>query len=351
MSGALVSPGCMQAAQIVQQYTRSPLDIFKLRPLKSYVFSASGRCVIAYQIANNTAIALGDPVGPGTEIQATVRRFLQICSEKRWGVAFYRTRPDFLSLYRSLQLRQLKIGDEAIVDLGDFSLEGKSKRDIRSKAHHFEELGIRVVEYQPPLPADTIAQLKIVSDEWLKIPGRRERTFAVGHFDPDYLRCTPVLAVVDPVGTILAFINLIAINTIEITGDLMRRRTDVPNGVMDYLFVKLLQYARARGYSRVSLGMAPMTGFKEDERATLEERLIHSLFQRLNFLFSFRGLYQYKAKFATCWEPRYLIYRNLIHLPRTALALRELSEIESKEHHVCVNRETLAYTSKNETKH
>ena len=77
--------------------------------------------------------------------------------------------------------------------------------------------------------------------------------------------------------------------------------------------------------------MAPMKGFKDGERATLEERLIHGLFQKLNFLFSFRGLYQYKAKFATCWEPRYLIYRNLMQLPHTALALRRLSEIEEQQ--------------------
>src|SRR5258708_5397823 len=339
----IVSSERVQAAKIVEQYARSPLDIFKLWPVKSYLFSASGRCVIAYQVANNTAIALGDPVGLETEIEATVRRFLQICNEKRWGVAFYRTCPDFLQVYNRVHLRKLKIGDDAIVDLSAFSLEGKSKRNVRAKAHQLEELGIQVVEYRPPLPADTIAQLKTVSDQWLKIPGRRERTFTVGHFDPDYVRSTPVLAVVDLAGNILAFINLISANTSEITGDLMRRPTDVPNGVMDYLFLKLFQYARERGYSRVSLGMAPMTGFREDERATMEERAIHGLFQKLNFLFSFRGLYHYKAKFATSWEPRYLIYRNLFQLPRTAFALRRLSEVRSKEGHSRVSKAALMY--------
>jgi phosphatidylglycerol lysyltransferase len=167
----------------------------------------------------------------------------------------------------------------------------------------------------------------VVSDQWLAIPGRRERGFAVGRFDSDYLRSNPVLTVVDAEGTVLAFINLISVNRTEITGDLMRRRTDVPNGVMDYLFVKLFEYARKKGYSRVSLGMAPMTGFQEHEEATLEERMIHGVFQKLNFVFSFRGLRHYKAKFATSWEPRYLIYRSSMDLPRIALALRRISEI------------------------
>jgi phosphatidylglycerol lysyltransferase len=321
----------MRATEIVEQYARSPLDVFKLWPDKSYFFSSSGRSVIAYRVANDIAIALGDPVGLEAEIEPTVCQFLQMCRENGWGVAFYQTLPDFVPVYRRLRLKKLKIGDDAMVDLPEFSLEGKSKRELRSKVHQFEDMGIHMLEYQSPVPDDIIAQLKAVSDQWLEIPGRRERGFTLGHFDPDYLRSKPVLAVVDTTGTVLAFINLISINRSEITGDLMRRRTDVPNGVMDYLFIKLILYARERGYARVSLGMAPMTGFQEHEEATVEERAIHGLFQKLNFLFSFRGLHHYKAKFATSWEPRYLIYRNIMELPRTALALRRVSEIRKEQ--------------------
>ena len=312
---------------VVEQYARTPLDLFKLWPEKSYFFSPSGLCVIAYRLAANVAVALGDPVGPGREIEPTVHDFLEMCDEKGWKATFYQTLPDFLPMYRRLRLKKLKIGDEAMVDLQEFSLEGKSKRDVRSKLHHFDDVGLRVVEYRPPAPDDVIDQLRVVSDQWLEIPGRRERSFAVGHFDPGYLRSNPILTVEDTTGTVLAFINLISVNGREITGDLMRHRTDVPNGVMDYLFAKLFDYAKQRGYARVSLGMAPMTGFQEHEEALWEERVIHGLFEKLNFIFSFRGLRRYKAKFATSWEPRYLIYRSRLELPRIALALRRISEI------------------------
>jgi phosphatidylglycerol lysyltransferase len=316
-----------QTESVVEQYARTPLDLFKLWPEKSYFFSPSGQCVIAYRVAAGVAVALGDPVGPGREIEPTARQFLEMCDEKGWRPAFYQTLPDFLPMYRRLRLKKLKIGDEAMVDLQEFSLEGKSKRDVRSKLHHFDDLGIRVAEYQPPVPDEIIDQMKVVSDQWLEIPGRRERSFTVGHFDPGYLRSNPILTVEDTTGTVLAFINLISVNPSEITGDLMRHRTDVPNGVMDYLFAKLFEYAKQRGYDRVSLGMAPMTGFQEHEEALWEERLIHGLFQKLNFIFSFRGLRNYKAKFATSWEPRYLIYTRRLELPRIALALRRISEI------------------------
>jgi phosphatidylglycerol lysyltransferase len=240
----------------------------------------------------------------------------------------------------------LKIGDDAKVDLPDFSLQGKSKRELRPKVRQLEAMGIHTLEFQPPVPDGIIAQLKAVSDQWLRIPGRRERSFTLGQFDPDYMRSKPVLVVLDSAGTVLAFINLISVNRSEITGDLMRRRTDAPNGIMDYLFIKLFQYARERGYARVSLGMAPMTGFEDREEATAEERAIHGLFQRLDFLFSFRGLHHYKAKFATSWEPRYLVYRNALELPRTAFALRWLSEIRKEKDERGASEEEPVYASK-----
>lgn len=321
-------PEQMRVAEIVERYARTPLDAFKPWPDKAHFISSNGQCVIAYRVAHRMAITLGDPVGPESEIERAIGEFLHFSRMKQWKPAFYQTLPDFLPLYQRFQLKKLKVGDDAIVELDRFCLEGKSKRDQRSKLHQFEEAGVRLVEYRPPVPDGILAQLKIVSDQWLEIPGRRERSFTVGHFDPDYLRSRPVLTVIDPSGIVLAFINLIAVDRREITGDLMRRRTDAPNGVMDYLFVKLCEYAQEKGFTRVSLGMAPMTGFRPDEQVAVEERLIHGLFRKLDFLFSFQGLYRYKSKFATTWEPRYLIYTNFLQLPRAALALQSISEIK-----------------------
>ncbi len=320
------------ARQIVNVYGRTSLDFFKVWSDKSYYFSPSYRCFIAYAVAGKVALALGDPVGPEEEIEPTVRGFVQMCWENEWIVGFHQTLPDLLPLYRGLRLKKLKIGDDAIVSLQDFSLEGKSKKEFRQKVRQLESTGIRTVEYAPPVPDEVVAQLKQVSDEWLRIPGRRERSFTLGQFDPAYVRSTPVMAATDGHGELLAFVNLVpGGNQKELSADLMRRRTAAPNGIMDYLFVKLFLYAKEQGYERFNLGMAPMAGFQEREEATAEERAIHNFFQQLNFLFSFRGLRHYKAKFATTWEPRYLVYRTILDLPRLALALRRLSEVNGNQ--------------------
>lgn len=315
------------ATEIAGRYGRSARDFFKLWPDKSLFFSALRRTFLAYGVWGNFAVALGDPVGPEEEIEATVAEFLRMCADNDWGVGFHQVLPDFLPAYRRLGLRKLKIGDEAIVDLGNFSLDGPIGKPLRAPVRKLEKQGVHLEAWDPPVPDDVLRQAREVSDEWLQIPGRRERTFTLGTFDPHYIRSTIVFAAMDADGRMLGFTNVIPSYVKgECTTDLMRRRIEGPNGIMDYLFVQVFLRQKQRGYTRFNLGLAPMSGFQEREEASPEERAVHLFFQQLNFLFSYRGLRHYKAKFASFWEPRYAVYRNPLELPRLALALQKLSE-------------------------
>lgn len=317
-----------RAAGVVAAHGRSTLDFFKLWPDKSFFFTPGGKTFVAYRVANGFAIALGDPVGPQEEIGAAIYGFRSYCEEQDWGVAFYQASPDFIGLYRAAGFKKLKIGDDAIVDLDHFTLEGKRGKEFRSKVNQLEKTGIQTKYYEPPISTAVLAALRDVSDEWLRIPGRRERGFTLGKFDEAYLRRTPVLTAETGDGRVLGFLNIIQGAPGETTCDLMRRRTDAPNGVMDYLFVKMCQLAKEQGYKQFNLGMAPMSGFHEREEASAQERAVHAFFQHLNFLFSYKGLRAYKAKFATRWEPRFVFYRNALDLPRVALALGKVSTIK-----------------------
>lgn len=317
-----------QAKRIIQSHGKSSQDFFKYWPDKSFFFSDSGLTVISYGVAGNFAIALGDPVGPEGEIKSTIVAFCKFCENNGWGYAFHQTMPDFLPIYEDLGFRKLKVGDDAIVDLTSFS-QDKIKKQIRHTVRKVEEGGIQAQSFEPPLDEELIHKLKDVSDEWLKISGRRERGFTLGEFRHDYVRSTEVLAAMDAEGKVQGFVNIIpSYRKGEATHDLMRRRRDTPNGVMDYIFVKLFLHLQSKGFERCNLGMAPMSGFRESENPSPEEKAIHYFFQHMNFLFSYRGLLSYKAKFATIWEPRYAVYRNALDLPKLAVALRRISEIK-----------------------
>lgn len=316
-----------EAAHLVELHGRSLLDYHKLWPDKSYFFSPEHDCFLAYRVTHNFALVLGDPVGPERSIEPFVRQFRELCEENDWAFAFYQALPDFLDVYRRCGLKRLKIGDEAIVELGDAAVEGKMRRRIRNRVRQLDAEGYRARRYDPPISDAVLAQMEEISDDWLGIPGHRERGFSLGTFDPDALRVTPVFCVEDPRGRMIAFVNIVpAHRPGETTADLMRHRQDAPNGTMDYLFVKLFCDSRERGFARFNLGMAPMAGFLEDEEASPAEKAVHVFFQHLDFVFSYRGIREYKAKFAAFWEPRYLIYRHPLELPRAAIALARLTE-------------------------
>jgi phosphatidylglycerol lysyltransferase len=319
-----------RAETLARRYGRSALDYFKLWPDKSLFFSESGGAFLAYAVGGGLAIVLGDPVGPVDEVAQLVREFSAFCDDQDWHVAFYQTLPDFLAAYTRLGFKRLKIGDDAVVDLARFDLKGTAHKKERAAIRRLEKSGVSVRWYEPPIQEGLLDQLQCVSEDWQRLPGRRERRFALGRFDRDYVRMTPVVTAESADGTVLAFVNLVeSFRQDEATMDLMRRRKEAPNGVMDCLLVHVMLRARERGYVRFNLGMAPMAGFGEHENASAEERAVHGFFQQLNFLFSYRGLKAYKAKFATQWEPRFLVYRTVLDLPRVPLALARVSEVRS----------------------
>jgi phosphatidylglycerol lysyltransferase len=320
-----------RALAILDRYGRSSLDVFKAERDKSFFFSPSQNCFLAYRMGGHYAVVLADPVGPEEEIPGIIRAFRDLCDENDWKLVFHQTLPDFLPDYKEAGFKKLKIGDEAVVDLQNFSLEGKRNKHLRHYTNQFDKSAFRAVYHPAPVPEDVLRQVKDVSDDWLKIPGRRERTFTLGVFTVNSVRATPLLTALDPEGKIQAFLNIIrSYAPGETTIDLMRHRRTAPNGIMDYLFIKLFQQQQEAGFRRFSLGLAPMSGFQEHEKSSREERAVHIFLRRLNFLFSYSGLLQYKKKFATSWEPRYTIYHNVLDLPRLAVAVARVSELKGR---------------------
>jgi phosphatidylglycerol lysyltransferase len=317
-----------RAKEILKEFGRDTLDYFKTWPDKNFFFTGSQQGFVAYRVGAGMALALGDPVGPESAIEEIIRDFSRFCAGNDWRPAFYQAQAACLPIYGRLGFHRLKIGEDALVDLRTFSTAGRGMKSVRATVSKLERAGLQLKVIDPPVPEIALNEVKAVSGEWLQMPGRRERRFSLGRFDRDYVAGTRLFTVVDTTGRTLAFANQIPSYRQGVTTiDLMRHRLDCPNGVMDFLFVKTFAWCREQGFEMFSLGMAPMSGFQERENASAAERAVHAFIQNLNFLFSFRGLRFFKAKYATSWEPRYIVYRRLADLARLTVALREVSEI------------------------
>jgi phosphatidylglycerol lysyltransferase len=229
---------------------------------------------------------------------------------------FYQVGPERLALYADLGLAALKIGEEARVALPGFSLEGGARADLR-QAHRRAQRDGASFEVLPPAQVETLLPaLQRISDAWLAAKSTGEKRFSVGSFSGPYLRQFP-LALVRAAGKPAAFANLWTTAThAELSVDLMRFGPDAPRGAMDYLFTELMLWGRGEGYQWFNLGMAPLSGLEAHPLAPAWHRVGNFIFRQGEHFYNFEGLRHYKAKFEPSWEPRYLVARGGLALPR-----------------------------------
>jgi phosphatidylglycerol lysyltransferase len=311
-----------RSRQIIQQYGQTSLARLALLNDKIYYFSPTGQSVIAYVAKGRAAIALGDPIGPAADRQETIVTFSEFCDRNDWFPVFYEVLPDNLPLYDALGFQRVQIGEDAIVDLNTFSLKGKANQNLRTACNRLTKTGHTVQVYKPPISDELIQQIKPVSDEWLRAKQGSEKQFSIGWFDRDYLRECFIGVVYDAGGRIVAFANLLSdYNQPEVTVDLMRHRQQIEKGTMDFLFVSLLQYFQKFNYERFSFSLSPLAGVGRTPEAQRIEKGLNYFFEHFNQFYNFKGVHQFKEKFQPRWEPRYLIYPKLRHLPDIAVGL------------------------------
>ncbi len=291
---------------------------------KHLLFSERGNALLMYGVLGRTWVAMGDPVGPHEEWEELVWQFREMVDGHEGWTAFYQVRPDSLPLYLDLGLTLLKLGEEARVQIDRFSLEGGVGKGKRNLVNRLEKEGCEFEVVPVANVPLLLGRFREISDAWLNLKATREKRFSLGFFDDTYLRNFPA-AVVRRGGNIVAFANLwLGAEKEEISVDLMRFVQDAPEGVMEYLFIKLMLWAKAEGFGWFNLGMAPLAGLEDHTLAPLWTRLGAMVFRHGEHFYNFQGLRQYKAKFDPVWTPRYLASPGGIALPRMLTGIATL---------------------------
>ncbi len=309
-----------QARAIVERYGNSPLARTTLFDDKSYFFSPAGS-MSAYTARYGAAIALGDPIGPAEQMGEAIAAYSQFCHDNDWRPAFMSIRPDHLALYQKAGFQSACIGNEGIVDLATFTLEGSRNKDVRNAVSKVQRGGYTTEVLQPPLTEGIMRELREVSDAWLADHQTGEMGFTVGKFDDDYIRTSPVIIAKNAGGQIVAFANLVSeYQRNELTLDLMRHYPKPEHGIMETLFARMFEWARGQGYGTFNLGLSALTGVGEKPDDPRLEQLLHTLSTHFERYYSFSGLHNFKEKFHPRWEPRYLAWQNSADLPAIGAA-------------------------------
>jgi lysyl-tRNA synthetase class 2 len=309
------------AAELVRAHGRDTLSFFKLRGDKHYFFSADGRAFVGYRIENGVLLLSGDPVGPDEALKPLfdqLRAFAQVRDLRLGGVgASERLRP----LYESLGLRTLYLGDEAVIDLDRFSLEGRPIRKVRQSVSRLGKAGY-TAELEPvsALDADTLGEIEAVLEQGRQGAPERGFSMAMDSLRGQHGEETLVVLARDEAGRIRGVLHFVpCYGRAAASLSFMRRDPRTPNGLMEFMVASATVLLRDRGLHEVSLNFAAFARWMHSP-AQWHERVLGRLVALANPFFQIESLYRFNAKFFPRWEPRYLVYESTLGLPRTALA-------------------------------
>ncbi|WP_306483344.1 phosphatidylglycerol lysyltransferase domain-containing protein, partial [Anaerococcus sp.] len=275
-----------------------------------YYIDKEGEKTVAfqYQIINNKAIVMGEPFGKEADIPLALFCFNEVCQRSGLNPIFYEVGEQFTLSLHDYGYDFMKFGENAIVSLSDFSLKGRKKSTERNILNRFAKEGYKFQIVSFPYTDEFLDKLEDISNSWLR--DRKEKGFSLGFFDRDYLRKSDIAIVMDKDEEITAFTNIMPNKNPDVlTIDLMRYDQDKNvNSMMDFLFLNLFIYGKENSYKYFNLGMAPLSNVGLMKSAYLSERLAYLVYTHGSRFYSFKGLRNYKQKYASIWLPKYMAY-------------------------------------------
>ncbi len=313
------------ANDLLKKYGNSPLDFFKTYPDK-FVYIANDRDgFISFKMTRYFAFVLENPVCRNDEsLVRLVTDFDKFCTENGFVSVYYRIPEQSLHLYRGMGKKSFPLGEEAVVDLSTFSMEGGRMKTTRSAINRLTGEGLDIKVYEPPVMEGLLQKIEMVSHDWLSSMKQKEIAFTQGVFDKSILKGQTIITVEDKEERVYAFLNIIPDYAPgEATYDLIRKVQDAPNGVLDMLMAKTLLYLKENGYRYANLGLAPLSGI---EGENIAEKTVRYAYENLRAFGHFKGLRKYKEKFFPRWEKKFLVYSYDYHLFQVPNALKRVSE-------------------------
>lgn len=320
------APALARARALLAAHGRSSLDHHKLLPDKRLFLAPDLDAFLAFREAAGAAVVLGDPVGPPAAAAALIAAFVARCAAAGRAPVFLQTGAGLLDAYRGAGLDAVRIGAAARIDLARFDLDAPARKPLRNALRRAAAEGLRARRIEPPIPPRDLARLREVNESWLTLPGRLERGFSVGRFDDAEIARCPVSLIEGAGDRVAAFANWIPSPVAgEATVDLIRRRAGAPSCAVDALLAGVLREARALGFRRFDLGLAPLARI-DPPFGHPAERVLAALYRLVPASWGHRGLHRWKEKFAPRWTPRWLVYRGgPVAFARAALAVRRVT--------------------------
>jgi lysyl-tRNA synthetase, class II len=306
---------------------RDSLGYFALRDDKSVIWSPTGKACVCYRVVSGVMLASGDPIGDPEAWPGAIAPFLDEAARHAWAPAVMGCSELGAEVWcREGNLTALELGDEAVVNVAEFSLAGRSMRNVRQMVNRVSKHGytaeVRRISDITPREIDAIVR---AADSWRGSQTERGFSMALGRIGaPGDENC--VLATATEDGVVRAVLQLVPWGTDGLSLDLMRRDKAAQPGLNDFLIAETIKAAPGLGVKRISLNFAVFRAALERGERIGAGPVLKAWRSVLIFLskwFQIESLYKFNAKFGPVWQPRFFVFPSTRDAPRIAVAALE----------------------------
>jgi lysyl-tRNA synthetase class 2 len=303
------------------------LGYFTLRNDKSIIWSPSGKACIGYRVLSGVMLASGDPIGDAEAWPGAIHTFLDEAARHAWVPAVIGCGELGAEVWcREGGLNALELGDEAVVSVADFTLQGRAMRNVRQMVSRVCRQGysaeIRRVE---EIPEAEMARMVRQADSWRGSTTERGFSMALGRVGGrDDGQCVVATATQD--GVLRAMLHFVPWGSDGLSLDLMRRDRSAAPGLNDFMIVEVIKAASDLGVKRISLNFAVFRAALERGEKIGAGPVLRAWRGFLIFLsrwFQIESLYKFNAKFSPEWVPRFLVFPSTRDAPRIGFAALE----------------------------
>ena len=309
--------------RLLDEHGADTLSPFVLRPDKSYFFSADTRAFLAYTVVAGVAVISGDPIGDANSIESLLPSFQEFAHERDWRVAVLGAGERCLPLYGRNGLRALYHGDEGVIDVASFSLEGRGVRKVRQSVHRLERAGYTAaVVFAGDVGASLAVELVEVAAEWRGPQPQRGFTmefdslFDVGGRDAVFVIGR------EASGAVAGFFHLAvsrAGRALSLSS--MPRLRTTPDGFNEWLVAETAAWGGQHGYERISLNFSPFAAvLAPSGELSASQRVQRKVLGQLKGTFQLDNLLAFNRKFFPRWQKRYVVFERIADLPRVGIA-------------------------------
>jgi lysylphosphatidylglycerol synthetase-like protein (DUF2156 family) len=300
----------IRARDIVRRHGTGTLDYFALRDDKQWFFHRDS--MVAYAVFGGVCLVSPDPIGPFTERAHVWDAFRRYVDRNGWGLGVMAAGEAWLPTYQASGMRFLYIGDEAVVDPLQFSLEGGKMKGLRQAVNRVARYGYTVRFLDPArLSPDDAACLVELMHKSRR--GEHERGFSMMLGRLFDARDTGLLLtlVEGPDGAPAAMCQFVPSTAIGgYSLDLMRRDPgEHPNGLLDFALCSTIAHMQHMGMKGLSLNFAALRSILDGESGDgVTQRVERWALRRLSGVLQIETLWRFNAKYEPTWLPRYIVF-------------------------------------------